>query len=79
MLIRGADPVHAWTERGDLENAGQEEGSEEGDQEEEVGPGVWLVEGGVDRSPSRSLLPDSKRRSKPMAAKKAKKAAKKKK
>ena len=37
MLKRGAlHPVHDWTERGDLENAGQEEGCEEEGCEEEV-------------------------------------------
>ena len=36
MLKRGAYPVHSWTERGDLNDAGQEEGCQEGDQEEEV-------------------------------------------
>ena len=36
MLKRGANPVHFWTERGDLNDAGEEEGCQEGDQEEEV-------------------------------------------
>ena len=45
MLTRGTT-VQIWTERGDPLNAGQEEGCQEGDQEEEVGaPG----KGGVDR------------------------------
>jgi hypothetical protein len=36
MLKRGPYPVHSWTERGDLTNAGQEEGRrEEGRSEEE--------------------------------------------
>ena len=77
MLIRGADPVHAWTERGDLENAGQEEGSEEGDQEEEVRPrGVVLMGGWTDHPP---VLVNGLEEEDLMAAKKAKKAAKKKK
>ena len=51
MLNRGSS-VHAWTERGDLENAGQEEGSEEGDQEEEVrAPGCGLKGGWTDHPP----------------------------
>jgi hypothetical protein len=79
MLIRGADPVQIWTERGDLTNAGEEEGCQEGrNQEEEVGaPGCVGRGGGPITSPF--FFPDSKRRSKLMAAKKAKKAAKKKK
>jgi hypothetical protein len=36
MLARGSFPVHSWTERGDLKNGRQEEGSEEGVEEEEV-------------------------------------------
>ena len=77
MLIRGADPVHAWTERGDLENAGQEEGSEEGDQEEEVRPrGVVWKGGWTDHPP---VHVNGLEEEDLMAAKKAKKAAKKKK
>jgi len=46
MLKRGAPhPVHVWTERGDLENAGQEEGcQEEGCEEEVSAPGKGGVE-----------------------------------
>jgi hypothetical protein len=41
MLARGVDFVHFWTERGDLKDAGEEEGREEGNEEEEVsGPGI---------------------------------------
>ena len=42
MLTKGADHVQPWTERGDLKNAGQEEGCQEGrKQEEEVSaPGI---------------------------------------
>jgi hypothetical protein len=47
MLIGGADLVHAWTERGDCENAGEEEGrGQEGHQEEEVGAPGWIGRGG---------------------------------
>jgi hypothetical protein len=46
MLTRGAI-VQFWTERGDPLNAGQEEGCQEGDQEEEVSApgkkGGWLI------------------------------------
>ena len=41
MLARGVDSVHFWTERGDLKDAGEEEGREEGNDDEEVsGPGI---------------------------------------
>ena len=41
MLARGMASVHFWTERGDLKDAGEEEGREEGNEEEEVsGPGI---------------------------------------
>jgi hypothetical protein len=41
MLTRGLASVHVWTERGDLRDAGEEEGREEGNEEEEVsGPGI---------------------------------------
>lgn len=41
MLARGRTFVHVWTERGDLKDAGEEEGREEGNEEEEVsGPGT---------------------------------------
>jgi hypothetical protein len=41
MLARGVASVHFWTERGDLKDAGEEEGREEGNEEEEVsGPGI---------------------------------------
>ena len=54
MLTRGPHSVHSWTERGDLTNAGEEEGCQEGDEEEEVSaPG----KGGVDRSPSPLVPP----------------------
>ena len=48
MLIRAADPVQIWTERGDLTNAGQEEGrSQEGrNEEEEVGAPGFSGKGG---------------------------------
>ena len=36
MLEMKAEPVHAWTERGDLTNAREEEGGQEGLEEEEV-------------------------------------------
>jgi len=53
MLKRGAT-VQPWTERGDLLNAGEEEGSQEGDQEEEVGaPGK---KGGWSFTPRFSLV-----------------------
>ena len=46
MLTRGTT-VQIWTERGDPLNAGQEEGCQEGDQEEEVGApgkkGGWIL------------------------------------
>ena len=46
MLTRGTT-VQLWTERGDFQNAGQEEGSQEGDQEKEVGApgkkGGWIL------------------------------------
>ena len=46
MLKRGTT-VQIWTERGDPLNAGQEEGSQEGDQEKEVGApgkkGGWML------------------------------------
>ena len=55
MLKRGAT-VQIWTERGDPLNAGQEEGSQEGDQEEEVGaPGK---KGGWSFTPHFSLVRD---------------------
>jgi hypothetical protein len=36
ILEMGACFVHAWTERGDLQNAREEEGGQEGHEEEEV-------------------------------------------
>jgi hypothetical protein len=76
MLIGGADHVHSWTERGDLKNACQEEGRQEGHEEEEVtAPGCVGRGGGPITSPFS--FPVSKRRSILMPAKK--KAAKKKK
>ena len=55
ILKRGAT-VQIWTERGDPLNAGQEEGSQEGDKEEEVGaPGK---KGGWSFTPHFSLVRD---------------------
>ena len=55
MLKRGAT-VQIWTERGDPLNAGQEEGCQEGNQEEEVGaPGK---KGGWSITPHFSLVRD---------------------
>ena len=56
MLTRGSS-VHAWTERGDLTNAGEEEGCQEGRlEEEEVGaPGTM---GGWTDHPLHHFHPD---------------------
>lgn len=51
MWETGVNFVHSWTERGDLTNAREEEGGQEGLEEEEVNgcPG----KGGVNHSPLR--------------------------
>lgn len=54
MLASEVASVHVWTERGDLKDAGEEEGREEGNEEEEVsGPGN---KGGWTDHPPRSFV-----------------------